>query len=49
MTALTEFQRLECTGLWREAPEAQKREVIVSFGDATLVLSEARSQRALTH
>ena len=49
MTALTEFQRLECTALWREAPEAQKREVIVSFGDATLVLSEARSQRALTH
>ena len=49
MTALTEFQRLECTGLWREAPEAQKREVIVSFGDATLVLSEPRSQRALTH
>ncbi len=49
MTALTEFQRLECTGLWRDAPGAQKREVIVSFGDATLVISEARSARALTH
>lgn len=49
MTALTQFQRLECTGLWRDAPDAQKREVIVSFGDATLVLSELRSQRALTH
>jgi hypothetical protein len=49
MTALTEFQRLECTGLWRDAPGAQKREVIVSFGDATLVISEARNARALTH
>lgn len=49
MTALTEFQRLECTGLWRAAPGAQKREVIVSFGDATLVISETRSARALTH
>jgi hypothetical protein len=49
MTALTEFQRLECTGLWRDAPGAQKREVIVSFGDATLVISEARSARAITH
>lgn len=49
MTALTQFQRLECTGLWRNAPDAQKREVIVSFGDATLVLSELRSQRAVTH
>lgn len=49
MTALQEFQRLECTGLWRDAPGAQKREVIVSFGDATLVIAEARSLRAVTH
>ncbi len=49
MTALQEFQRLECTGLWRDAPGAQKREVFVSFGDATLVISEARSLRAVTH
>ena len=49
MTALSEFQRLECTGLWRDTPDAQRREVIVSFGDATLVISDARNARALAH
>ncbi len=49
MTALQEYQRLECTGLWRDRPDGQRREVIVSFGDATLVISEARSARAVTH
>ncbi|SPH17138.1 hypothetical protein DEA8626_00653 [Defluviimonas aquaemixtae] len=49
MTALKEYQRLECTGLWRDTPDAQRREVAVSFGDATLVISEARSGRALAH
>lgn len=49
MTALPKYQRLEAPGLWREAPEAQRREVIVSFGDATLVISDDRSARALTH
>ncbi|MGB8624390.1 MAG: hypothetical protein WCD16_16390, partial [Paracoccaceae bacterium] len=48
MTALSEFQRLECPGLWREGPEAQRRDVIVSFGDASLVISDTREQ-ALTH
>lgn len=49
MTALNEYQRLECPGLWRESPEAQRREVIVTFGDATLILRESPSERALTH
>jgi hypothetical protein len=49
MTALKEYQRLECTGLWRDAADGQRVEVIVSFGDATLVISESRSARALTH
>lgn len=49
MTALKEYQRLECTGLWRDAADGQRREVIVSFGDATLVISETRSDRAITH
>lgn len=49
MTALREYQRLESPGLWREAPESQRREVIVAFGDATLVLSDSRSARALAH
>ncbi|MGO4851508.1 hypothetical protein [Phaeovulum sp. W22_SRMD_FR3] len=49
MTALSEYQRLECSGLWRDAPEGQRRAVIVSFGDATLVISDDRSTRALAH
>lgn len=49
MTALSEYQRLECPGLWRDAPTAQRREVIVSFGDATLVISDDKSARALAH
>jgi len=48
MTALSEYQRLECSGLWREAPEAQRRDVIVSFGDASLVISDSNAT-ALTH
>lgn len=49
MTALSEYQRLECAGLWRPAPKEQRREVIVSFGDATLMLSDPRSQQPLAH
>ena len=49
MTALSEYQRLECPGLWRETPEAQRREVIVTFGDATIILRESPSERALSH
>lgn len=49
MTALPEYQRLECQGLWRDGAGAQRREVIVAFGDATLVIADARSDRALAH
>ncbi|HQY44591.1 MAG TPA: hypothetical protein PK450_10470 [Paracoccaceae bacterium] len=49
MTALSEYQRLECPGLWRESPQAQRRDVIVTFGDATIILRESPSERALTH
>lgn len=49
MTALPEYQRLECQALWRDGPAAQRREVIVAFGDATLVIADARSDRALAH
>jgi hypothetical protein len=55
MTALTEYERLECTGLWRAPPETdtpdsapQRREVVVSFGSATLILSD-KNDIALTH
>ncbi len=49
MTALKKYTRLECTGLWREAPEGQRREVIVRMGEATLVLSDPRSDAVISH
>ena len=49
MTALKKYQRLECSGLWRETPQDQRREVLVRFGDATLVLSDPKSGEAVSH
>ncbi len=48
MTALREYQRLEASGLWRANPEAQRSEVVVSIGDATLVITDMRDT-ALAH
>ncbi|MCW1951935.1 MAG: hypothetical protein KIH44_011290 [Octadecabacter sp.] len=48
MTALTEFDRLESGGLWRAAPDEQRREGIVSLGNATLIISDT-AERPLTH
>ncbi len=49
MTALKKYQRLESPGLWRDAPEAQRREVVVAFREATLVLSDPRTELPLSH
>lgn len=49
MTALTEFQRLEAQGSWRATPDALPCEVIVSLGEATLVLSDPKTDRPLSH
>lgn len=48
MTALSKYQRLEAAGLWRPAADAQRTDVIVSIGDATLVITDTRD-RALAH
>lgn len=48
-TVLSKYQRLEAIGLWRETPEEQRREVIVHLGEATLVMTDPRSETALTH
>ncbi|MBV0911347.1 hypothetical protein [Anianabacter salinae] len=48
MTALTGYQRLEASGLWRAGAEDQRRDVIVSLGDATLTISDT-AERALVH
>ena len=49
MTVLAKYARLEARGLWRDLPEAQRREVVVNLGDATLVLADPRSDMPLTH
>jgi hypothetical protein len=49
MTALTRYARLEAPGLWRETPGGQRREVVIALGDATLVLSDGRTDRPLAH
>ena len=55
MTALAEYDRLESSGLWRVSPDAQnpdadakRREVIVSFGNAIIVLSD-QNDKPLAH
>lgn len=40
MTALDKFDRLESLGLWKDTQSSQKKEVVVSFGKASLVLSD---------
>lgn len=48
MTALHQYSRLEAAGLWRSAPDAQRREVIVGLRDATIVLLDPKTERPLT-
>lgn len=48
MTAFKEYERLEASGLWRETPDEQRREVIVSVGEATLTITDL-NDTALTH
>lgn len=47
-TALTEFSRLESGGLWRAGVDEQRREVVVSLGEATVMLSDTAG-RPLAH
>lgn len=49
MTALTQYERLESPGIWRPAPDAQRREVTVKFRDSSLVLTDLRSDVPLSH
>jgi hypothetical protein len=48
MTALTQYQRIEAAALWREHGAEQRRDVIVSLGDSTLIISDLH-ERPLTH
>lgn len=49
MTALHQYDRLEATGIWFETPRSGSRDVIISFGEATLILSDPRSETPLAH
>lgn len=46
-TALRKYDRLECTGLWREQPDSRLREVVVGLRSATLILSDFKTEMAL--
>jgi hypothetical protein len=48
MTALEQYSRLEATGLWHEGPDAQRCEVLVSLGKATLIIATP-AEVARTH
>jgi len=48
MTALDRYVRLESDALWRAGPDAQRRDVTISFGDATLVIADGTG-RPLAH
>lgn len=48
MTELSEKHRMEAPGLWRAEAEAQRQNVTVSVGDATLVIQSGAGQ-ALAH
>ena len=39
MTALTEYQRLEGTGIWHATAADQRRDVALSLGEATLTIT----------
>lgn len=48
MTALNKFEKLECPGVWRESNAAQRLNVYVSLGEATLIIKDANDS-ALAH
>lgn len=48
MTVLAKYQRLEAEAVWRASAEAQRKDVIVSIGEATITISAANGT-ALAH
>jgi hypothetical protein len=49
LTALKQYQRLECAGLWQDMGDAQRRDVIVSIGETSLVLRDPKNEQVLAH
>lgn len=48
MTALKKFEKIEAVGIWRADEEAQRRDVIVTLGDASLTILDMHD-RVLAH
>ncbi|MEL6523726.1 MAG: hypothetical protein AAFQ66_22310 [Pseudomonadota bacterium] len=48
MTALKDYARLECAGVWQPTPDAQRTNVTVTFGEASLIVADSAGQ-ALSH
>ncbi|MGB0959768.1 MAG: hypothetical protein ACPGVK_05900 [Halocynthiibacter sp.] len=48
MTAITEFERLEATGLWRRNEAEQRQNVIVSLGNTSLIVMD-NNENPLSH
>ncbi|SEK24536.1 hypothetical protein [Pacificibacter marinus] len=48
MTALSEYDRLEASALWRPEGETQRIEVVLSMGKATLIISDT-NDKTLSH
>ena len=49
MTALVKYDRLESPGLWRSDAQARGLDVVVGLRDASLLLSDPKSDLALSH
>lgn len=49
LTALKQYQRLECAGLWQDTGNAQRRDVVVSIGQTSLVMRDPRNEQVLAH
>lgn len=48
MTALEKYDRIEASALWRARADSQRREVIISIGDASLTIADMQD-RPLAH
>ena len=48
MTALDKYQRIEALGLWRNDNASQRKDVLISIGETTLLISDMQ-ERPLAH
>lgn len=49
LTALKQYQRLECAGLWQDTSDVQRRDVVVSIGETSLVMRDPRNEQVVAH